>query len=86
MAVDKDLKTMTRDQLEAEAARLRAGIRQHRDERGDDRCWLDDQRLYSLLPDTKNAITKLPPKDVFLNSCERFWQTRQAKPEKLHEW
>jgi len=36
--------------------------------------------------DTVNAITKLPPKEVFLKSCERFWRTRQATPEKLHEW
>lgn len=84
--MDDDLTTMTRDQMEIEVRRLRGGIRQHRDERGDDRCWLDDQRLYALLPDTGVAITTLPPKDVFLRSCERFWQTRQAHPEKLHEW
>ena len=86
MTMDKDLTSMTRDRLEAEASRLRAGIRQHRDERGDDRCWLDDQRLYALLPETVNAVTKLPPREVFLKSCERFWRTRQTTPEKLHEW
>ena len=84
--VDGDLKAMTRDLLEVEAKRLRDGIRQHRDEKGDDRCCLDDQRLYALLPDTQAAITTLPAKEIFLKSCERFWQTRQASPGKLHEW
>ncbi|HEU4402033.1 MAG TPA: hypothetical protein VFT43_07995 [Candidatus Polarisedimenticolia bacterium] len=84
--MDEDLETLSPEQLAGEVLRLRQGIRQHRDERGDDRCWLDDQRLYSLLPDKKAAITTLPPKDVFLKSCERFWKTRQASPQKLHEW
>lgn len=86
MTMDKDLKTMNGAQLAEEVARLRAGIRKHRDERGDNRCWLDDERLYALLPDKKKAITKLPSKEVFLKSCERFWRTRQGSTDKLHEW
>lgn len=40
-----------------EVERLRAGIRKHRDCRGDDRCHLDDGGLHALLPegDTRPA-------------------------------
>ncbi len=66
-------------ELEAEAARLRDAIRKHRDQRGDDRCWLDDQDLYMALgPESINANTALPPRDQFLESCRRFWDQRQA--------
>jgi len=28
-----------------------AAIRKHRDQRGDDRCWMDDEELYKILPE-----------------------------------
>jgi hypothetical protein len=37
--VDEDLKAMTRDELIAEARRLRAGIRAHRDSSGHTLGW-----------------------------------------------
>jgi len=37
--------------LEAENDRLRDAIKKHRDQRGDDRCWLDDRELYAVLGD-----------------------------------
>ena len=37
--------------LMEEVESLRSAIRLHRDEKGHDRCWLDDQRLYSILPE-----------------------------------
>ena len=37
--MDEDLATMTREQLMAEAKRLRAGIRKHRDSSGHELCW-----------------------------------------------
>ena len=30
---------------------LQSAVRRHRDERGDDRCWEDDERLYAALPE-----------------------------------
>ncbi len=35
----------------AERDALQAAIRRHRDERGDDRCWQDDETLYGVLPE-----------------------------------
>ncbi len=58
---------------------LEAAIRKHRDQRGDDRCWIDDLDLYRNLEDTRPGeldIT-LPPKCEFLQSCERYWTQRQ---------
>lgn len=31
--------------------KVEAGVREHRDARGDDRCWQDDEALYALLPE-----------------------------------
>ena len=64
------------------AEMLRAAIRQHRDARGDARCWLDDLRLYAALGDGRDpygADFRLPPKDSFLESCARYWEQRQPE-------
>ncbi len=37
--------------LRRASAALEAAIRRHRNERGDDRCWRDDEVLYAALPD-----------------------------------
>lgn len=49
---------------------LLAGVRRHRDERGDDRCWMDDEVLYRLLPEGYDP----PARDtsVEIQNCERF--------------
>ncbi len=60
----------------SEIARLKNAIRRHRDNRGDDRCWLDDQELYAALGETE-AVFILPPRPVFLKNCERFFDMRQ---------
>lgn len=53
-----------------EVDRLRAAIRNHRDQRGDDKCWEDDERLYAILPE---GFTP-PARDsaVELANCERY--------------
>jgi hypothetical protein len=58
------------EQAESERNALQAAIRKHRDERGDDRCWLDDEELYKVLPEGYTP----PPRDtaVELANCERF--------------
>jgi hypothetical protein len=49
---------------------LEAAIRKHRDQRGDDRCWLDDEELYKVLPEGYTP----PVRDsaVELKMCEKF--------------
>jgi hypothetical protein len=65
-----------------ELDRLRSAIREHRDQRGDDRCWLDDVKLYHALDDGVSADTALPPKCDFLTSCARYWEQRQWPADK----
>jgi hypothetical protein len=50
--------------------RLESAIRKHRDYRGDDRCWLDDEELYRVLPEGFTA----PPRDtaVELAKCQQY--------------
>src|SRR3954468_1623714 len=54
----------------AEVERLRAGIRDCRDQRGDDRCWRDLEKLYQLLPEGYTP----PERDtkVELKRCEKY--------------
>lgn len=63
---------------DAEIARLREAIAKHRDQKGDDRCWLDDRELYAALDPSVPADQSLPPKCDFLKSCERYWEQRQS--------
>lgn len=69
--------------LTEELERLRAGIRAHRDARGDDRCYLDDAALYALLGEEVKPETALPPREVFLANCARFHASRQAPGDTL---
>jgi hypothetical protein len=54
--------------------RAEHGIRAHRDARGDDRCWRDDEELYKLLPEGYEA----PAFDscVELDRCWQFIHSR----------
>jgi hypothetical protein len=67
-------------QLEAENKKLKEAIAKHRDQKGDDRCWLDDQELYSVLGD-QVAQTALPSKEVFLGNCAKYFECRQNPAE-----
>lgn len=60
---------------------LEDAIREHRDQKGDDRCWLDDRKLYRVIGD--DADLSLPPKHDFLKSCERYWEQRQSLNDKF---
>jgi hypothetical protein len=56
--------------LMSEKAALEAAVRAHRDARGDDRCWLDDEALYAALPEGYTP----PVRDtlVELELCKQF--------------
>lgn len=61
--------------LRAENEQLKAAIRSHRDQRGDDRCWQDDETLYSRLPEGY----AVPARDttVELALCEKYIACRR---------
>lgn len=85
---DQDLRGKSPDELCAEVMKLRGEIRYHRDQKGHDRCWIDDVKLYKALPEgaTELANFRLPCREEFMQGCKRFWETRQKHPERLHEW
>lgn len=68
---DKDLLEMSRDELIAEASRLRSGIREHRDSSGHDLCW-HHPGLCGLLPEPVPRHIAVPPWPKFLRGCVRY--------------
>lgn len=68
------------DELIAEVDRLKACVRTHHDQRGNDRCFLDDLKLYrdalGIGPDP--YVTALPPTPDMEESCRRYIRQRQC--------
>lgn len=58
------------DRLIGEVERLRAAIRKHRDQRGDDRCWKDNDELYAALPEGHAPVEH--DTLVELENCRRY--------------
>lgn len=69
---------------ERRAADLVTAVRRHRDERGDDRCWMDDERLYDeALPEGcgSRADRRLHCPGEMLQHCRQFIISRQPGGE-----
>jgi hypothetical protein len=58
----------------AAAGNYADAIRQHRDERGDDRCWQDDEKLYAALPE--GYVPPARDTAVELGNCQRYIECR----------
>ena len=69
--MDDDLETMSRDELLAEARRLRAGIRAHRDASGHELCW-HHPALWGLLPEKLAPDIAVPSWDRFMRGCVAY--------------
>jgi hypothetical protein len=69
--MDEDLEKLSREQLIAEVARLRAGIRAHRDSTGQDLCWHHPD-LWGLLPEKIAPEVAVPPWPNFLRGCLKY--------------
>lgn len=56
---------------------LATAIRKHRDQKGDDRGWMDDLELYKALPEgVAEADLRIPPPAEMMKNCERYIQCR----------
>lgn len=56
---------------------LEDAVRKHRDEKGDNRCYLDDYELYKVLGEPiPETACQLDEPDVMLTNCQRFIQCR----------
>jgi hypothetical protein len=77
--VDADVAAANPRRCRQQILKTRMDIRWHRDQRGHDRCWLDDVKVYSNLPEYKNPYERgLPSRTEFLGMCERFFEGRQG--------
>ena len=65
---------MTREELIAEARRLRQGIRAHRDSTEHDLCWHHPE-LWGLLPEREDPFPVVPEWPAFLRGCIRYRQS-----------
>lgn len=92
--MDEDLDAMSREQLVAEARRLRVGIRSHRDASGQELCWHHPD-LWALLPDQKDkdevqASMTVPAWPQFMRGCIRYRQSLDDQapdvPRTREEW
>lgn len=64
-------------------AALEDAIREHRDQKADDRCWEDDLKLYGVLPEgVADADLRLPPKEEFLGRCALYEAHRRCGTSK----
>lgn len=65
-----------------EVDRYEAAIRKHRDQRLDDRCWMDDIELYEALPegaDPKFVDLRQLPEAEMLANCAQFVKCRRTE-------
>jgi len=76
--MDEDLEGLDRAALIAEARRLRAGIREHRDSSGHDLCWHHPQ-LWALLPERIEPAVAVPPWPKFLRGCVAYRASLDAE-------
>lgn len=77
--MDEDLERMSREELIAEARRLRQGIRIHRDSTGQELCWHHPD-LWALLPEPTDPLPTVPEWPQFMRGCVRY---RQSLDEQL---
>jgi hypothetical protein len=84
--MDNDLLGMSREELIAEARKLRAGIRKHRDSSGHDLCWHHPQ-LWGLLPEPIPKDIAVPPWPKFLRGCVKYREAleRELRSAPAHE-
>lgn len=76
--MDEDLQAMSREQLQAEVLRLRAGIRTHRDSTGHELCWHHPD-LWNLLPEPTPPAIAVPVWPQFMRGCIRYRQSLDAQ-------
>ena len=72
--MDEDLDGLSREQLIAEAKRLRAGIRMHRDSTGHALCW-HHPALWALLPEQSDPVPVVPRWPEFMRGCIQYRQS-----------
>jgi hypothetical protein len=73
-AVDEDLDRLTQAELIAEARKLRAAIRKHRDSTLHELCWHHPD-LWGLLPERTDPQPVVPEWPQFMRGCIHYRQS-----------
>ena len=63
-------------QLSQKISRIRGAIRQHRNQRGDNRCWLDDYLVWKTLDEDCGEPVTIP--DDAMDRCRAFYEFRRS--------
>ena len=71
---DADLDSLDRGALLAEARKLRAAIRRHRDTSLHELCWHHPD-MWDLLPDKRQREIEVPEWPQFMRGCIRYRQS-----------
>ncbi len=69
---------MTAQQHRESIRKLRSAIRNHRDQKGDDRCWVDDYSVWALLKDSPGEPRTPPPFAEAMRCCRSYWTYRKS--------
>jgi len=72
--VDEDLDHLTQAELLAEARKLRAAIRKHRDSTLHELCWHHPD-LWGLLPEQTDPQPEVPEWPQFMRGCIHYRQS-----------
>lgn len=72
--MDEDLDRLTQAELVAEARKLRAAIRKHRDSTLHELCWHHPD-LWSLLPEKTDPLPTIPEWPQFMRGCIHYRQS-----------
>ena len=72
--MDEDLDSMSHSQVLAEAKKLRAAVRAHRDSTGQGLCW-HQPALWDLLPDRAKPTVVVPEWPQFMRGCVKYRQS-----------
>jgi hypothetical protein len=72
--LDGDLEQYSREELIAEARKLRAAIREHRDSSLHELCW-HHPALWGLLPEKTDPQPVIPEWPRFMEGCIRYRQS-----------
>jgi hypothetical protein len=76
--MDEDLDAMSHEELIEEVAKLRRGIREHRDASLHELCWHHPQ-LWGLLPEPTDPQPVVPDWPQFLEGCIRYRRSLDAQ-------
>lgn len=76
--MDKDLETMSPEQLCEEIMKLRTAIRNHRDSSSHDLCWYVPE-LWNVLPEKISPQPVVPEECEFITNCVKYRKSLERK-------